>query len=229
MVPVSHGLRRTELIALCALALLTVAAGTAAAGGEAEFEAGNVTTDLEPGMTTRATVDIANAGSGTVYDAEVNAVAEGVVDGASAPRSPDVVGDLEPGETHTVDLTVSAGETVSPGEKPLTVSVTYRNESGGEQVMENANLTIHVMERQRFSIVEFEETLTVGYDGEIRGVLYLAVIPLIMEFGLLLALGVIYAYAAAVLVLPSIVVCWFAVERWIRHRVPVEDLSPSLH
>ncbi|MDZ7730356.1 MAG: MMPL family transporter [Natrialbaceae archaeon] len=45
------------------------------------------------------------------------------------------------------------------------------------------------------------------------GVLYLAVIPLIMEFGLLLALGVFYAYAASVLILPSTIVVWYRLDR----------------
>ncbi len=40
------------------------------------------------------------------------------------------------------------------------------------------------------------------------GVLYLALIPVIAEFGLLLALGVFYAYASAILVLPSVIVVW---------------------
>ena len=40
------------------------------------------------------------------------------------------------------------------------------------------------------------------------GVLYLAVIPLIQEFGILLALGVFYAYATSVLILPATVVVW---------------------
>ncbi len=40
------------------------------------------------------------------------------------------------------------------------------------------------------------------------GVLYLALIPLIMEFGLLLALGVLYAYLSSILVLPSTIVVW---------------------
>ncbi len=40
------------------------------------------------------------------------------------------------------------------------------------------------------------------------GVLYLALIPLIMEFGLLLALGVFYAYLSSILVLPSAIVVW---------------------
>jgi len=40
------------------------------------------------------------------------------------------------------------------------------------------------------------------------GVLYLALIPLIMEFGLLLALGVFYAYLSSILVLPSSIVVW---------------------
>ena len=44
------------------------------------------------------------------------------------------------------------------------------------------------------------------------GVLYIAVIPLIADFGLLLALGVLYAYLASVLVLPSVIVVWHALE-----------------
>lgn len=44
------------------------------------------------------------------------------------------------------------------------------------------------------------------------GVLYIAVIPLIAEFGLLLALGVLYAYLASILVLPATVVVWHYLE-----------------
>jgi len=44
------------------------------------------------------------------------------------------------------------------------------------------------------------------------GVLYIAIIPLIADFGLLLALGVLYAYLASVLVLPSVIVVWHAFE-----------------
>ncbi|WP_254839318.1 efflux RND transporter permease subunit [Natronomonas marina] len=40
------------------------------------------------------------------------------------------------------------------------------------------------------------------------GALFFAIIPLIQEFGLLLGLGVFYAYACSVLLLPSIIVVW---------------------
>ncbi|WP_193310212.1 RND family transporter [Halorubrum halophilum] len=40
------------------------------------------------------------------------------------------------------------------------------------------------------------------------GVLWLAVIPLIQDFGLLLALGVLYAYLCSILLVPSLVVVW---------------------
>ncbi|WP_226479926.1 efflux RND transporter permease subunit [Natrinema amylolyticum] len=45
------------------------------------------------------------------------------------------------------------------------------------------------------------------------GVLYLALIPLIMEFGLLLALGVFYAYLTSIFILPSTIVVWDRLER----------------
>jgi predicted RND superfamily exporter protein len=51
------------------------------------------------------------------------------------------------------------------------------------------------------------------------GVLYLALIPLIAEFGLLLALGVFYAYLASLLVLPSTIVVWHAVETRVTPRL----------
>ncbi len=44
------------------------------------------------------------------------------------------------------------------------------------------------------------------------GVLYLALIPLITEFGLMLALGIFYAYATSILVLPSVIVVWSRFE-----------------
>ncbi|GAB3675129.1 efflux RND transporter permease subunit [Halopiger thermotolerans] len=40
------------------------------------------------------------------------------------------------------------------------------------------------------------------------GVLYFALIPLIMEFGLLLALGVFYSWLTSIVVLPSVIVVW---------------------
>ncbi|MGQ3410636.1 efflux RND transporter permease subunit [Natrinema sp. LN54] len=45
------------------------------------------------------------------------------------------------------------------------------------------------------------------------GVLYLALIPMIMEFGLLLALGIFYAYLTSIFLLPSTIVVWDRLER----------------
>jgi len=44
------------------------------------------------------------------------------------------------------------------------------------------------------------------------GVLYVALIPLIMEFGLLLALGVFYAWLASIVIVPSTIVVWARLE-----------------
>ena len=52
------------------------------------------------------------------------------------------------------------------------------------------------------------------------GVVYLALIPLIMDFGLLLALGVLYAYLASLLVLPSVIVVWSRAEGRYGARMP---------
>ncbi|WP_435552123.1 efflux RND transporter permease subunit [Natrinema sp. CGMCC1.2065] len=45
------------------------------------------------------------------------------------------------------------------------------------------------------------------------GVLYFALIPMIMEFGLLLAMGVLYAYLTSIVILPSTIVVWDRLER----------------
>ncbi|MEY7848452.1 RND family transporter [Natrarchaeobius sp. A-rgal3] len=54
------------------------------------------------------------------------------------------------------------------------------------------------------------------------GVLYFALIPLIMEFGVLLALGVFYAWLCSIMVLPSAIVVWDRLEneRAINDHVP---------
>ena len=48
------------------------------------------------------------------------------------------------------------------------------------------------------------------------GVLYVALIPLIAEFGILIALGVLYAYLAAILLLPATIVVWVRAEARLR-------------
>lgn len=53
------------------------------------------------------------------------------------------------------------------------------------------------------------------------GTLALALIPLVAEFGVLLALGVFYAYAASLLVLPSAIVVWYRLETRLRDDAPV--------
>jgi len=65
------------------------------------------------------------------------------------------------------------------------------------------------------------------------GVLYLALIPLIMEFGLLLALGVFYAWLTSLLVVPSTIVVWQRLEERYgaarldpRNWLPVGGRSP---
>lgn len=40
------------------------------------------------------------------------------------------------------------------------------------------------------------------------GIQYIALIPVLVEFGLLVALGVFYAWLSSILVLPSIIIVW---------------------
>jgi predicted RND superfamily exporter protein len=52
------------------------------------------------------------------------------------------------------------------------------------------------------------------------GTLALALIPLVAEFGVLLALGVFYAYLASILILPSTIVVWHRLETRFREGTP---------
>ena len=51
------------------------------------------------------------------------------------------------------------------------------------------------------------------------GVLYLALIPVVAEYGLLIALGVLYAYLSAVIVLPPTILVWKRIEDELTGRV----------
>jgi len=66
------------------------------------------------------------------------------------------------------------------------------------------------------------------------GTLFLAFIPLIQDFGLLLALGVLYAYLASILILPATIVVWHRFDQ--QYELPsgvksryrgVSDATPS--
>lgn len=128
----------------------------------------NLSTDLQPGSSTTATFELTNEGGETANSVETTVTADGgvVIDGGVAT---DVVGTIEPGETKEVIITASAGQEVSPGDKPLTLIVDYEDGEGESYTTTGDGLTIPVHDRQSFTITELDDTLAVGYDGMIRG------------------------------------------------------------
>ncbi|MDZ7730353.1 MAG: hypothetical protein U5K37_04680 [Natrialbaceae archaeon] len=133
-----------------------------------DFAVVSVNTDLQPSSGTNATITIKNTGDAPANDTTVMVSASGgvIIDNGG---SQDVLGRINASETRTVRVTASAGQEVSAGDKPLSVTINYEDPDGNTQVWGSSDLTIPVYERQRFSILNLEDTLAVGYDGVIRG------------------------------------------------------------
>lgn len=135
---------------------------------EPRFEIGDVTTDVEPGTSGDATLEIENVGTETAYDARASVAGLGgvTVDGESAEE---YLGELEPGESTSVTVDAAVAETTSHGEKPIEVTVSYDDANGLERVADPVVGSLAPAASQSFAIHDLEDTLSVGYDGEITG------------------------------------------------------------
>lgn len=121
-------------------------------------------------------VQITNVGSATATDAEfqVSSQNPGIFfDGLrSAQRNTSVyVGELEPGETTSVSVTVGAKSEKDPGVYPLTSQFKYENNNGVPEFSKAKNLEVRVGSEQEFVIEQIESTLRVDGDGDVKGVL----------------------------------------------------------
>lgn len=136
---------------------------------EPRFEVSDVETDVQPGTSGDATLRIENVGTETASDARATITGGGgvVLDGEAAEE---VLGDLEPGESTNVTVDAAVDDAVGDdGAKPLQVAFTYEDENGVEREGESATASLAPAAEQSFSIRDVEDTLSVGYDGEIRG------------------------------------------------------------
>ncbi|ELY98518.1 hypothetical protein C482_11732 [Natrialba chahannaoensis JCM 10990] len=83
--------------------------------------------------------------------------------------SEEYLGTLYPDESATVHFEVTVEDTASEGTKPLEASFIYQDENGIERESGPETIGIPVGASQSFSIDNLEDTLAVGYDGEITG------------------------------------------------------------
>ncbi|RKD95117.1 COG1361 S-layer family protein [Halopiger aswanensis] len=139
---------------------------------EPRFDVATVKSDVEPGASGEATIEITN--TGTERANETRATISGgtgvTVDGATAEApAQEAIGDLEPGETTTTTIDVTLAKSISVGEKPIEVGFTYRDTAGIEREAPVEITTLTPAPEQSFSIATLEDTLSVGYEGEISG------------------------------------------------------------
>ncbi len=136
---------------------------------DALFEINNVTTDIQPGTTGEASIELENVGSATAYGTTATITGGGgvTIDGGQAEA---FLGDFEPGTNRTVDVDAELAESVISGEKPIEALFEYRDENGIErEEPRTATGSLPTVAAQSFTIEDLEDTLSVGYDGHIRG------------------------------------------------------------
>ena len=137
---------------------------------EPRFDVTAVQTDVEPGASGDVTIEIAN--TGTDHANRTQATITGgtgvTIDGGAAEE---VIGDLSPNASTTMTVDAAIEPSVSGGVKPLDVAFTYRDGSGIERDAPSETASLAPADQQSFSIDDLEDTLSVGYDGEVTGTL----------------------------------------------------------
>ena len=136
---------------------------------DAIFVIGNVSTDVQPGTSGDAEIELENVGSETAYGTTATITGGGglMIDSEQAET---FLGDFEPGEVRTVDVDVELAEAVGSSNKPIEAAFEYRDENGIErEEPRTATGSLAPIGVQSFSIESLEDTLSVGYDGRISG------------------------------------------------------------
>lgn len=136
---------------------------------DAIFAVGNVTTDAQPGTTGEAEIELENVGSATAHATTATITGGGgvTVDGESAQE---FLGDFAPGERRVVSVDVEILESVAGGDKPIEAVFEYRDQNGIERAEpRTATGSLTSVGSQSFSILDVDDTLSVGYDGRITG------------------------------------------------------------
>ncbi len=127
----------------------------------------NAKTDVEPGSSGDATLEIRNTGTEPVNETHASISGSGiVVDGETAEEH---IGNLEPNESTVVSVDIGVDDAVSEGTKSLQATFTYRDTHGIERETAPTMTSLPLGKSQSFSINNIVDTLSVGYDGHIGG------------------------------------------------------------
>ena len=135
---------------------------------DALFAIGNVTTDAQPGTTGEAEIELKNVGSATAYATTATITGGGgvTIDGGNAEA---FLGEFDPGAVRTVGVDISVAEAIQAGEKPIEAVFEYENEEGIDREPRTATRSIVPNAAQSFTVSTLDDTLSVGYAGDITG------------------------------------------------------------
>ncbi|NGM69535.1 hypothetical protein G6M89_11055 [Natronolimnobius sp. AArcel1] len=139
---------------------------------EPRFEITDVDTDVEPGASGPATLEVSNVGTEWANETRASiAGGSGVtVDGGSADAPvEEIIGDIAPNESTTMLVDVAVAGELSSGERPLEIDFSYRDSGGVEREGESRTASLTPGAEQSFAIGDVTDTLSVGYDGHIGG------------------------------------------------------------
>jgi hypothetical protein len=136
---------------------------------EPEFAVTNVETDVSPGSSGDATLEIENVGTKTAHETEATITGSGgvVVGGESAEE---VLGDLAPGDSTNVTVNAEIDGSVSDtGAKPLRAVFTYEDENGVEQESDSVTARLAPAPKQEFAVSDVDSSLRVGETNTLSG------------------------------------------------------------
>jgi hypothetical protein len=135
-------------------------------GREQTFAVTGLSGQLRVGWTGTVEGRLVNTGDRPVTDATVVLAAAGT---GLRPRSTAVaVGDLGPGEPASFSFTVDVANDTDAGERPLSLRVQYRDESGDRRTSERIDGSVTVGAEQTFAVTS-EGRLRAGERGTVTG------------------------------------------------------------
>lgn len=135
---------------------------------EPRFEITSVDADVQPGTSGTADVTIENVGSEPANAVRTTLTGGSglTLDGGAAET---FVGDLEPGDTATVDVDARLAETVGGAARPIEATFEYRTVDGLHRQAGPEVGSLTPAAEQSFSVDDVETTLSVGATGRVTG------------------------------------------------------------
>nr|WP_211290198.1 COG1361 S-layer family protein [Natrinema ejinorense] len=135
---------------------------------EPRFSISNVETDVAPGENGDMTLEIENTGTEPANETRVSVTGFGgvTIDGGASENA---IGDLAPNESTTTTVKAAIADSTSETAKSVEAMFTYEDGSGIERTSPPTRSTFTPAGEQSFSIRTLEDTLSVGYEGEVTG------------------------------------------------------------